>query len=133
MKTWLVRRDRAAAKARLKSGGANCRELTRACNTLISLGFPCELERPLHDMKTTAQRRAARKRRKTMTNENGTKQKPTVKLVGEDGNAFAILGRVKRALVKAGMQEEAKAFMEEATAGDYNHLLATVQKYVDVE
>jgi len=68
-----------------------------------------------------------------MTNENGTKQKPTVKLVGEDGNAFAILGRVKRALVKAGMHEEAKAFMEEATAGDYNHLLATVQKYVDVE
>jgi len=68
-----------------------------------------------------------------MTNENGTKQKPKVKLVGEDGNAFAILGRVKRALVKAGMQEEAKAFMEEATAGDYNHLLATVQKYVDVE
>jgi len=68
-----------------------------------------------------------------MTNENGTKQKPTVKLIGEDGNAFNILGRVKRALVKAGMQEEAKAFMEEATAGDYNHLLACVQKYVDVE
>jgi len=68
-----------------------------------------------------------------MTKENGTKQKPTVKLVGEDGNAFAILGRVKRALAKAGMHEEAKAFMEEATAGDYNHLLATVQKYVDVE
>ena len=68
-----------------------------------------------------------------MTNENGTKQKPTVKPIGEDGNAFNILGRVKRALVKAGMQEEAKAFMEEATAGDYNHLLATVQKYVDVE
>ncbi len=68
-----------------------------------------------------------------MTNENGTKQKPTVKLIGEDGNAFNILGRVKRALVKAGMHEEAKAFMEEATAGDYNHLLATAQKYVDVE
>jgi len=68
-----------------------------------------------------------------MTNENGTKQKPTVKLIGEDGNAFNILGKVKRALVKAGMHEEAKAFMEEATAGDYNHLLACVQKYVDVE
>jgi len=68
-----------------------------------------------------------------MTNENGTKQKPTVKLIGEDGNAFNILGLVKRALVKAGMHEEAKAFMEEATAGDYNHLLACVQKYVDVE
>jgi len=68
-----------------------------------------------------------------MTNENQTKQKPKVKLIGEDGNAFNILGKVKRALVKAGMHEEAKAFMEEATAGDYNHLLATVQKYVDVE
>jgi len=68
-----------------------------------------------------------------MTNENQTKQKPKVKLIGEDGNAFNILGKVNRALVKAGMHEEAKAFMEEATAGDYNHLLATVQKYVDVE
>jgi len=68
-----------------------------------------------------------------MTNDSETKKKLRVKLIGEDGNAFAILGRVKRALVKAGMQEEAKAFMEEATAGDYNHLLATVQKYVDVE
>ncbi len=68
-----------------------------------------------------------------MTNENQTKQKPKVKLIGEDGNAFNILGKVKRALVKAGMHEEAKAFMEEATAGDYDYLLATVQKYVDVE
>jgi len=68
-----------------------------------------------------------------MTNDTETKTKPTVKLIGEDGNAFNILGKVKRALVKAGMHEEAKAFMEEATAGDYNHLLATVQKYVDVE
>jgi len=68
-----------------------------------------------------------------MTNESGTKKKPRVKLIGEDGNAFAILGKVKRALVKAGMHEEAKAFMEEATAGDYNNLLACVQRYVDVE
>lgn len=64
---------------------------------------------------------------------NETKQRPTVKLIGEDGNAFNILGRVKRALVKAGMREEAQAFMTEAMAGDYDHLLATVQKYVDVE
>ena len=64
---------------------------------------------------------------------NETKQKPTVKLIGEDGNAFAILGRVKRALVQAGMREEAEAFLKEATAADYSHLLATVQKYVDVE
>ena len=65
--------------------------------------------------------------------EAGNKIKPKVKLVGEDGNAFAILGRVNRALKAAGMHEEAKAFMAEAITGDYDHLLATVQKYVDAE
>lgn len=56
-----------------------------------------------------------------------------VKLIGEDGNAFAILGRVRQALVRAGRYEETARFMVEATAGDYEHLLATVQKYVDIE
>lgn len=32
--------------------------------------------------------------------------KPIVKLVGEDGNAFLIMGRVKQALVKAGADQE---------------------------
>lgn len=59
-------------------------------------------------------------------------EKPKVKLTGEDGNAFAILGKVKRALRKAGMKKEASLFMEEATAGDYNHLLRTAMKYVEV-
>jgi hypothetical protein len=60
------------------------------------------------------------------------KKKPVVKLVGTDGNAFAILGKVKRALVDAGMKKEAEAFMKEATSGDYDHLLATAMDYVDV-
>ena len=59
-------------------------------------------------------------------------EKPKVRLTGEDGNAFAILGKVKKALRKAGMKEEASCFMEEATAGDYNHLLRTAMKYVEV-
>lgn len=63
---------------------------------------------------------------------NIKKRKPRVKLVGEDGNAFAILARVRAALIKADMKEEAKKFMEEARQGDYNHLLATCAKYVDV-
>jgi len=58
----------------------------------------------------------------------------TVTLVGEDGNAFAILGRVKQALRRAGVpQEEQDAFMAEATAGDYDHLLQTVMRWVEVE
>jgi hypothetical protein len=55
-----------------------------------------------------------------------------VRLVGEDGNAFAILGRVSSALRKAHVDKaERDAFMAEATAGDYNDLLATCMEWVD--
>ena len=58
----------------------------------------------------------------------------TVPLVGEDGNAFAILGRVQRALRKAGVpKEEIDAFIKEAMSGDYDALLATVMRWVEVE
>lgn len=57
-----------------------------------------------------------------------------VKLVGNDGNAFSILGAVKNALQKANVsKEEVNLFMEEAMAGDYGHLLRTAVKWVDVE
>ena len=57
-----------------------------------------------------------------------------VQLTGEDGNAFAILGRVRKALKKAGVDKaEIQAFTEEATRGDYSHLLATVTDTVDFE
>jgi hypothetical protein len=56
-----------------------------------------------------------------------------VSLVGEDGNAFAILGRVQRALKEAGVpHDEIRAFYEEATAGDYDHLLRVVMQTVEV-
>ena len=56
-----------------------------------------------------------------------------VKLVGTDGNAFAILGKVHNALVRAGHKDLAKQYMAEATSGDYDHLLQTSMKYVEVE
>ena len=59
--------------------------------------------------------------------------KPTVKLVGEDGNAFVVLGKVSKALKKAGMKIESDAFLKEAVQGDYDHLLRTAMKYVEVE
>jgi len=56
-----------------------------------------------------------------------------VKLVGEDGNAFIILGKVKNALRKAHVpQDEIAAFVDEATAGSYDDLLCTCMKWVDV-
>lgn len=57
-----------------------------------------------------------------------------VRLTGTDGNAFAILGRVQRALSDAGVEPEHLAeFHREATAGDYDHLLRTVLATVEVE
>ena len=53
-------------------------------------------------------------------------------LVGEDGNAFAILGRVDRALQRAGYSRAARdAFLAEATSGDYDHLLRTAMDWVE--
>lgn len=60
--------------------------------------------------------------------------KPTVKLIGEDGNAFAILGKVQQALKRAGYdQAYVKKYIDEATSGDYNYLLAVTAEYVDIE
>lgn len=57
----------------------------------------------------------------------------TVQLTGRDGNAFTILGLVKNALKKEAGQEVADAYFDEATEGDYNDLLATTMKWVNVE
>ena len=59
--------------------------------------------------------------------------RPYLAMVGEDGNAFAILGRAQRALRKAGLGELVEQFMADATADDYDHLLQTVMRYFDVD
>lgn len=57
-----------------------------------------------------------------------------VRLIGEDGNAFAILGNANRAMRRAGLPaEERAAFQAEATKGDYDHLLATVMNWFTVK
>lgn len=61
-------------------------------------------------------------------------KKLKLKLTGEDGNAFFILGRANRVWLKAGnSQDEWDKIQEEATSGDYNHLLQTMMKYFEVE
>jgi hypothetical protein len=71
-------------------------------------------------------------------NKKETKMQPKfpkvkVQLVGEDGNAFAILGKVKSAMRKANVpQAEIDKFMDEAMTGDYDHLLQTAMKWVNV-
>ena len=56
-----------------------------------------------------------------------------VQLTGEDGNANFILGSVTRALRKAKIsKEEIAQFLDEAKSGDYDHLLQTCMKWVNV-
>lgn len=55
-----------------------------------------------------------------------------VQLSGEDGNAFFIIARVRRAMQRAGVESsEIALFTDEATGGDYDHLLQTVMKWVE--
>lgn len=58
-------------------------------------------------------------------------EKPTLKIIGTDGNAFAILGKARRVAIQHNL--DWNAIQAEATSGDYNHLLATMTKYFDVE
>ena len=56
-----------------------------------------------------------------------------LQLVGQDGNAFMILGLASKALKRAGKYDEHwNSYHTEATSGDYDHLLATTMDYFEV-
>jgi hypothetical protein len=64
-----------------------------------------------------------------------TPKYPTVKvginLMGPDGNAFVILGRVRKALEIANVPKtEIEDFTDEATTGDYENLLRVCASWV---
>lgn len=57
----------------------------------------------------------------------------TVQLLGQDSNAFMIMGLVQRAMRKEGVPAaDIKAYMEEAMKGDYDHLLRLTMRTVNV-
>ena len=57
-----------------------------------------------------------------------------VELSNTDGNAYMIMGAMLRALRRAEVDEHTiTEFCTEATAGDYDHLLQTCSKWVNVE
>lgn len=56
-----------------------------------------------------------------------------VQLSGEDASAFAIIGKTRRALRKAGASDdEVEQFTNEATAGDYEDVIRVVSEWVSV-
>lgn len=64
--------------------------------------------------------------------EQKTDKKPRVKLVGTDGNVFAIIGKVSRALKNAGQADKAEEFREKAhKAGSYDEVLQMMFDYVE--
>lgn len=61
-------------------------------------------------------------------------QKPSVKLIGEDGNIFSILGRVSRALKENGKEEQTKELSERVMASrSYGEAFQIIMEYVEVE
>ena len=62
------------------------------------------------------------------------KQRPAMKLVGEDGNIFAILGRASRLLRENGQQEQAKEMTNRVfKSSDYYSALTIISEYVKTE
>lgn len=57
-----------------------------------------------------------------------------VQLVGQDGNVFSIIGRVSKALERAGHADLAKEFRDKSFASkSYDDVLILCMEYVDAE
>ena len=61
--------------------------------------------------------------------------KVTVKLIGEDGNIFNLMGIASRALKKAGYPEQASEMINKIkdTTKSYDEALLIIQDYCDVK
>ena len=61
-----------------------------------------------------------------------TEDKPPVKLIGEDGNIFAILLKCKRALEEEGEKDKAEEMAHRVTNSEsYDQALSIVMEYVE--
>lgn len=62
-----------------------------------------------------------------------TNDKPKLKLICEDGNAFNLLGLARRAAHQAAWPKERwEKVRDRAISGNYDHLLAVLQEEFDV-
>ena len=60
-------------------------------------------------------------------------EKPQLRLLGEDGNVFFILGKAVREARRAGWsQERIEQFKKDAMSGDYNNVLRLCMDNFDV-
>ena len=60
--------------------------------------------------------------------------KPKVELIGEDGNAFNVLGICLRVAKKENWsKEKIDEFKTKAMSGDYDNLLMVVSEFFDIQ
>jgi hypothetical protein len=91
--------------------------------------YPAKGEDPMKPTADVATQQATEAHRLNAT----AAGKPPLQLTGEDGNAFYILGKARRAAKAAGWTpEQVKAYSDAATAGNYDTLLAVTQEWFDV-
>lgn len=63
-----------------------------------------------------------------------SEKKPRVKLVGEDGNVFNLIGICSRALKAAGQADKSKEMVNKIYAcGSYYEALSIMMEYCEVE
>ena len=55
-----------------------------------------------------------------------------VQITGLDGNAFVIIAKVRKELLRAGHKELAEKFTKEAMKGSYYEMFQTCKKYVEI-
>ena len=53
-------------------------------------------------------------------------------LVGQDGNAFSLMGYTARALKNEGLGNLVSEMQSKATSGDYNNLICVCDEYIDM-
>ena len=53
-------------------------------------------------------------------------------LVGVNGNAFSVMGYTARCLKRAGLGDKVDEMHSKATSGDYYHLIAVCDEYVQM-
>ena len=69
-----------------------------------------------------------------VSKEQPVPKRPKMKLVGEDGNIFAILGRASRLLKRNGQAEQAEEMSNRVYhSGDYYKALNIISEYVETE
>jgi len=88
-------------------------------NRLLVAVVPDAQHEREEDARRIAGHRPARLQPESNDGGVAARPRPRVRLIGEDGNAYAVLGRALRALRDAGWSRpERDAFVAEATSGD---------------